>query len=93
MGISDIRLIVNRILPEDFKLLNATVDDVIDLVGAQLIGIVREDKTVMLALHDNIPLVLHRKRYAAYDFLDIARRIRGEDIPLRRFKRARLPKR
>ena len=84
MGVEEVRLLVNRVSPSDYKKLHSTIDDVIDAVGARLIGMIREDKSIMLALHDNIPLILYKKRLAAYDFLDAARRIRGEDIPIRK---------
>ena len=83
MGVGELRLLVNRVLPKSFKQLQTTIDDVIDLVGVQLLGIVREDKSVFLSLHMNIPLILYSKRRAAYDFLDAARRITGENVPLR----------
>jgi len=83
MGVCDLRLLVNRVLPGNFKKIRTTIDDVIDTVGARLIGAVRDDESVFLALHKNIPLVLYKKRRAAHDFLDVARRITGEDIPLR----------
>jgi len=83
MGVADIRLLVNRVLRKNFKWLNTTIDNVIDTVGAQLIGVVPEDKTVFRALHDNTPLILYTKRNAAYYFLDVARRIAGEDVPMR----------
>ena len=83
LGQSDVRLLVNRIIPKNLKHIKTTIDDVIDTVGVQLIGIVPEDKAVFKALHDNIPLILYKKRFAAYDYLDIARRISGEYVPLR----------
>ena len=82
-GVRDVRLLVNRVVPKNLKWLQTTVDDVIDTVGAQLIGVIPEDSTVFRALHDNVPLVLHKKRRAAYDFLDVARRIAGEAVPMR----------
>jgi len=82
-GVRDLRLLVNRVQPRNFKWLNATIDDVIDAVGVQLIGVVPEDRSVFQALHSNVPLILFKKKLAAYDFLDVARRIAGEDIPLR----------
>lgn len=84
MGVKELRLLVNRILPKNFNWLHATIDSVIDTVGVQLIGIVLEDESVFRALHENVPLILYNKRRAAYDYLNIARRIMGEDIPLRR---------
>ena len=86
-GVRDIRLLVNRVQPRNFKYLQATVDGIIDTVGARLIGVVPEDKSVFRSLHENIPLILYNKRLAAYEFLDVARRISGEDVPLRRFSR------
>jgi len=87
MGIENLRLLVNRALPRYYKKIKTTVDDVIDTVGVQLVGLVPEDKNVFMALHDGIPLILYKKRLSAYDFLDAARRISGEDIPLQQYKR------
>ena len=83
-GVSELRLLVNRVLPENFRKMRTTIDDVIDIVGIQLLGIVREDRSVLLSLHEDTPLVLYDKRVAAYDFLDAARRITGEHIPIKR---------
>ena len=84
MGVGELRLLVNRVLRKNFKKLRTTIDDVIDSVGAQLIGVIREDKSVVISLHENIPLILYKKRRAAYDFLDVAIRITGEEQPLGR---------
>lgn len=83
MGIPEIRMLVNRVLPRNYKRFHTTIDDVIDSVGVQLLAVVREDDSIALSLHENKPLVLFRKRLAAYDFLDAALRITGKDIPLR----------
>ncbi|MCL2366679.1 MAG: AAA family ATPase [Oscillospiraceae bacterium] len=85
MGDKEIRMIVNRVIKKNFKRIKATVDDLIDTIGVQLIGIVPEDKAVFQSLHLNIPLTLYKRKSAAYDYLDIARRILGEDIPLRKW--------
>jgi len=83
LGVGNLRLLVNRVLPQNIRRLRSTIDDVIDTVGVQLIGVIPEDPAVFRALHANTPLVLYRRRRAAYDFLDVARRLSGEDIPLR----------
>ena len=83
MNISDLRLLINRVSPAVFKKLRTTFDNVIDTVGARLIGAVREDISVLLSLHENVPLLLYKKRGCARDFLDAARRLTGEDLPLR----------
>jgi len=86
MGIYDIRLVVNRVRKSNYKRIKTTIDDVIDTIGAQLLGVIPEDKYIFFALHESIPLVLYKKRNAAYDFLDIARRLTGEDIPLKQYR-------
>jgi len=83
MGVADLRLLVNRVLPKNLKSIATTVDDIIDAIGVRLLGIIPEDRAVFLSMHKNIPLILYKKRRAAYDYLDAARRITGEDIPLR----------
>ena len=81
-GIDEVRLIVNRVSIRNFKRIGATVDDVIDTVGAQLIGLIEEDESVFLASNSEIPLVLYEDKKAALEFLQVAQRITGERIPL-----------
>jgi len=87
LEVSNVRLLVNRVLPKNYKQIRTNIDDVIDTVGVQLIGMVPEDRNIFLALHDNVPIILYKKRHAAYDFLDVARRIAGDDVPLQQSKR------
>jgi len=87
LGVENLRLLVNRVLPKNFKKIKTNIDDVIDAVGVQLLGIIPEDKNIFLALHDNTPLILYKKRFSAYDFLDAARRLAGDDVPLQQGKR------
>ena len=82
LGVTNVRLLVNRVRRRNLRWIKTNIDDIIDAVGVQLIGIVPEDKNIFRALHENIPLVMYRKRRAAYDLLDIAYRIRGDDVPL-----------
>ncbi len=82
IGVEEVRLIVNRVSIRNFKRIGATVDDVIDTVGAQLIGLVEEDEAVFLASNSEVPLILYEAKKAALEFLHIAQRITGERIPL-----------
>lgn len=84
--ISEIRLIVNRLKPNLLKQTRATIDDMIDVVGAQLIGIVTENETVMLAANMEKPLILCKDNRAMQQFNRIARRLAGEKIPLGKIK-------
>jgi len=84
LGVDDIRLIVNRVRPFFFRRTRSTVDDVIDTVGARLIGLIPEDRSVMLAGSLEKPLILYKNGGpAARQFLAAARRLAGEDVPLR----------
>jgi len=87
MGVDNVRLLVNRVVHKNYKQIRTNIDDVIDTVGVQLIGIVPEDRYIFHALHENIPLILYRKRHAAYDLLDVARRIAGDDVPLQQARK------
>jgi len=87
MGVENIRLIVNRLKPKNIKKIRINLDDVIDTIGAQLLGLIPEDNNIFLALHENTPLILYKKRLSAYDFLDTARRIAGDEVPLQQYKR------
>ena len=82
MGISETRLLINRVKAKVFDSIDATVDDVIDDVSAQLIGVVSEDESVFLSAYNDIPLILAKPKAAARQFLDVARRLTGEALPL-----------
>jgi len=87
LGVENLRLLVNRVLPKNLKQIKTNIDDVIDAVGVQLLGLIPEDKNIFFALHENIPLILYKKRLSAYDFLDAARRIAGDNVLLQQSKR------
>jgi septum site-determining protein MinD len=82
MGIDDIKLIINRLVRANRTFLKTTLDDAMDAIGARLVGIVREDPAVYTASNSDTPLILHADRGAAREFLDITRRILGEEIPI-----------
>jgi len=86
LGVNNIRLIVNRVVPKKLREINTTVDDIIDTTGVRLLGLVAEDKNIFSAIHSSTPLVLYKKRKSAYNFLAAAGRLTGENIPLRKLK-------
>jgi len=81
LGIEDISLIVNRIRPKLLKKSNQNVDDIVDTVGARLLGLVPEDRSVILSANNGIPLINYTTRGAAAAFSRIAGRLLGERIP------------
>ena len=81
-GAKEIRVLVNRVVLKNLKFIKTSIDDIIDKVGVRLIGIVPEDNAVFRSLHKNALLIMYRPMLSIYDFMDIARRINGEDTPL-----------
>src|SRR5512147_1979878 len=75
-------LIINRLNPTLVKnndMLSA--EDVLDLLGIKLIGVVPEDETVIIGSNRGAPVVTDSKSRAGQAFRNIAKRIQGQDIP------------
>lgn len=79
-GIENVRLLVNRVQKKQFRRVRSSVDDIIDSVGAQRIGIVSEDEAVPVSANLGVPLMLYGARYAYDQYGRIARRICGERV-------------
>ena len=77
-----IHLVMNRIQPKLMRRLHATIDDAMDAAGLPLLGVVPEDPKVILAANSGEPLILFSRRGAALAYLNIAKRLMGERIPL-----------
>lgn len=88
-GLNDIRLIVNRIRPSLLKSMKSTIDDAVDSVGIQLIGIVPEDKAIILSSNAGIPLTaFNRKSKGAVGaFKRISRRLAGQKVTINKIKK------
>ena len=84
LGIDDIRLVVNRVRQHILFRAGLTIDDAVDEIGAQLIGIVPDDRRVLLAAAARRPLALTPGSPALEAFDRIARRLTGKRIPIRR---------
>ncbi|MFR0734696.1 MAG: hypothetical protein ACLSHU_11400 [Oscillospiraceae bacterium] len=83
MGKRDVRLVVNRVNPKLYSAMNLTVDDVMDMVGYPLLGLVPEDRNVPLAaVHDRPLLHYARRSPAAAAFHRMAKRLQGIPAPL-----------
>ena len=86
LGVTELRLIVNRVRPSLLGRTKATIDDTVDAVGVRLLGVVPEDAAVILAANSGQPLASYRGRNAIAAFLRIARRLLGEQVALRKIK-------
>jgi septum site-determining protein MinD len=75
------RLVLNRIKASMVKRGDMlSVDDVLDLLAVELIGLVPDDDNVVLSTNRGLPVVLDGKSRAGQAFRNIARRLDGEKI-------------
>ena len=77
-----IKLIINRIRPEMVKkgeMLD--VNDVIDILSVDLIGVIPDDETIVTSSNRGEPISLNGKSTAAQALRNIAKRIEGEEVP------------
>jgi septum site-determining protein MinD len=76
------RLIVNRVRPEMVRTGEMmSVDDVCDILSAELLGIVPDDPEVIDTTNRGVPLVLDPTQKLGTIYTKIARRLEGEIIP------------
>jgi septum site-determining protein MinD len=76
------RLLINRIKPDMVRRGDMlSVEDVLELLAVELIGMVPDDDTVVLNTNRGIPVVLDGKSKAGQAFRNIARRLKGEQVP------------
>jgi septum site-determining protein MinD len=77
-----VRLIVNRIRPEMVRTGDMmSVDDVCDILSAELLGIVPDDEEVIDTTNRGEPIVLDPTKHLALIYHKIARRLEGELVP------------
>ncbi len=75
-------LIINRVNPVLVRRGDMlAVEDVLDLLAVDLIGVVPEDENVLIASNKGQPLALDGKSKAGLAFQNIARRLLGEQVP------------
>lgn len=81
-----IHLVVNRVQRRLLSQLHTSIDQAMDTAGLPLLGVVPEDPQVTLSMGEGVPLVLKSQRGAAAACLNIARRLKGERVPLTRIR-------
>jgi septum site-determining protein MinD len=81
-GLENHQLIVNRInysMVKEGNMLD--VNDILDSLAIELIGIVPDDRNVTVCTNKGEPIVLDNKALAGQAFRNIAKRIEGEKVP------------
>jgi septum site-determining protein MinD len=82
--ITEVKLVINRLRPEMVKRGDMLeVDDVLEILGVKLIGIVPEDERILVSTNIGSPASLDEsaRNGAGNAFRQIARRVHGEEIP------------
>ena len=82
-GIEDCQLLVNRLRPDLVKRGDMlALDDTLDILGIALIGVVPEDENIIRSSNMGEPIIANDKALAGRAYLNITRRIMGEEVGL-----------
>ena len=84
--IHQVHLVMNRVQPKLLRQMRTTIDDAMDTAGLPLLGVVPEDKQVILAANTGRPVILTSRRGAANAYLNIAKRLNGQRAPIMRIR-------
>ncbi len=85
-GKTDYSVVINRVRWDMVKKGEMlSVEDIVDILKAKVLGIIPEEKRMVDFTNKGEPIVLHEEYPAAKAMMDIARRILGEDIPLKKY--------
>jgi len=76
------QLILNRVKPEMVKRGDMLgTEDILDVLAINLLGVVPEDDGVVVSSNQGMPAALDPRSRAGKAFRDVARRLRGEEVP------------
>ena len=80
--IKSYKLLLNRVRPNLIQSNDMmSVDDVVEILSAELIGIIPEDTGIITSTNKGEPIVNDEKSLAGRAYNNVARRIIGEDVP------------
>lgn len=65
------------------------IDDVLDILAIDLLGVVPDDSQILLAGDRGVPAVHDANLHSGLAYQNVARRILGQNVPLMRFHRRR----
>lgn len=82
-GIRNPELIVNRLRPEMVRKGEMMdVDDIVDLLAIDLIGVVPDDEYIIMHTNKGEPVISNKKAPAGKSYIEISRRILGENVEI-----------
>jgi septum site-determining protein MinD len=75
-------LIINRVKPEMVRFGNMlSTEDVVGILAINLIGVVPEDKAIIVSTNKGVPIVLDDRAPSGLAFHNISRRLLGQEVP------------
>lgn len=83
LGVDDVKFIINRIHPNLIKhgfMMN--VDDAIDALGVQVVGVVPDDTDVIISASRNETVAEMKQSLAGQAYCNIAERLLGRHVPI-----------
>ncbi|MBE3593817.1 MAG: septum site-determining protein MinD [Candidatus Carbobacillus altaicus] len=82
-GLGRAKLIINRLRIQMVKKMEqASVDEIVQILGVDLLGVVPDDEIVIKMTNEGTPTVMDTRSKAALAYRNIARRMLGESVPL-----------
>lgn len=82
-GLNNPKLIINRIKQDMVNrgdMMN--IDDIIDILAIDLIGVVPDDEAIVISTNKGEPVIIEGKSLSGQAYSNISKRIAGENIPL-----------
>ncbi|ADO77367.1 septum site-determining protein MinD [Halanaerobium praevalens] len=87
-GVRDPEVIINRIRADMVDRGDMMgIDDMIEILAINLIGIVPEDEGIVVSTNKGEPIVINDNAQAGKAYRNIARRIMGEDLPMMKLEK------
>ena len=91
-GIEDCELLVNRLRPDLVKKGDMlALDDTLDILGIELMGVVPEDERILRSSNLGEPIITDNKALAGKAYRNVTKRILGENIPFLDIEEAGFP--
>ena len=82
-GIDDVTVVINRIRQKAVENGNMlSTEEILEILSVNLIGVVPEDETVSGAANKGEPCVMNEKSIAGKAYMNIAKRVMGEEVKL-----------
>ena len=77
------KLLINRVRQDMVKRGDMmSIDDIIDILAIDLIGVVPDDEKIIVSTNKGEPAVVDNKSLAGQAYRSITKRIMGQDVPL-----------